>query len=141
MRTNQFDHFRILIRDLVHDVAPMAPHSAEIEKDKATLLIRLREDCVRPRLPIDVVLLLLAKRDVQRKQQEASNGSQPHNYAPNFVFSRRRSICLINASIENTPGPNTRTIRAVSRNGNGSALTNLSGSLKMFDTASKSAAR
>jgi hypothetical protein len=58
-----------------------------------------------------------------------------------FAFSLRRSIGLINASIENKPGPNTRTITAVSRNGNGSALTNLSGSLMMLDTASKSAAR
>src|ERR1700736_2600162 len=42
------------------------------------------------------------------------------------------------ASIENKPGPNANTINAVSRKRNGSAFTNLSGSLKMLFTASGS---
>src|SRR6266481_247905 len=74
-------------------MAPVTPHSAEIQQDKAPLLLRLREHGVRPRLPIDVVLFLLAKRDVQKEQQEESSGAQVHNYTPNFVFSLRRSIC------------------------------------------------
>src|ERR1700747_287653 len=52
---------------------------------------------------------------------------------PKYLFSR--------ASSENLPGPNKRTITAVTRNGNGSAFTNLSGSLNMFDMASKSAVK
>src|SRR5260370_33171578 len=141
MGANQLNNLRIPVRDLVHDMAPVTPHSAEIQQDKAPLFLRLREDCVRPRLPIDGVLLLLAKRDVQREQQKPRNGAQVHCYTPNFVFSLRRSIWFINASIENKPGPNTRMIRAASRNANASALTNSSGSLKMCATASKSAAR
>ena len=141
MGANQLNNPRIPVRDLVHDMAPVTPHSAEIQQDEATLFLRLREDCIRPRLPIDVVLLLLAKRNGQREQKEPTNGAQVHNYAPDFVFSLPLSICFISASIESKPGPNRRMIRAVNRNGNGSALTNLSGSLKMLDIASKSAAR
>ena len=75
MGANQLDNLRILVRDLVHDMAPVTPHSAEIQQDEATLFLRLREDRIRPRLPIDVFLLLLAKRQVQREQQEPSDGA------------------------------------------------------------------
>jgi hypothetical protein len=75
MGANQLNNLRIPVRDLVHDMAPVTPHCAEIQQDKAPFFLRLREHRVRPRLPIDVVLLLLAKREVQRKQQEPSNGA------------------------------------------------------------------
>src|SRR5260370_38152091 len=66
--------------------------------------------------------------------------------ASHFLAGRLLSASFLDphfsrASTENLPGPNTTTIRALSRNGNGSAFTNLSESLKMPDTASKSAVR
>ena len=45
------------------------------------------------------------------------------------------------ASIENLPGPKTRMITAQMKYGNGSAFTNLSGSLKKLVTASRSGMR
>src|SRR5258708_365504 len=47
------------------------------------------------------------------------------------VLRRSPSFDLISASIENLPDPKTSTINAQTKYGNGSAFTNLSGSLKM----------
>src|SRR5215469_14782970 len=63
------------------------------------------------------------------------------DYATGFVPAPGKNHRLRAASIDNLPGPKTSTINAASQNGNGSAFTNLSGSLKMLDAAGKSAVR
>src|SRR6516164_11698915 len=57
------------------------------------------------------------------------------------VRSRFRKIDFPSASSEIKPGPNARTIKAANQNTKGSALTNLSGSLRKLAKASASAVR
>ena len=42
----------------VHDVAPMAPHSLEIEENEAALRLRPFKQVSRPVLPLDTAMLL-----------------------------------------------------------------------------------
>jgi hypothetical protein len=48
MGANQLNNLRIPVRDLVHDMAPVTPHCAEIQQDKAPFFLRLRVHRVRP---------------------------------------------------------------------------------------------
>jgi len=51
---NQPDHLRIAVGGLLHDVAPVAPHGAQVEEDEALLGLGTLEDALVPGLPRDV---------------------------------------------------------------------------------------
>ncbi len=90
-RINQRDHFRILIRDLVHDVAPVAPDRAEIEQHEAMLFLRLFENGFGPRLPFDfhplrALRVYAEEENLNEERREKGERAQRKSF-PAFLLS------------------------------------------------------
>jgi len=50
-RLKQLDHFRIAVGVGVHDMAPVAPHSLQVQQHETVRALRVAEHLIRPRLP------------------------------------------------------------------------------------------
>ena len=57
-RADELDHLRITVGDVLHDVAPVAPHRREIEEHEAVFLLGALKEFVGPRMPLYGVLRL-----------------------------------------------------------------------------------
>ena len=75
-------HDRIAIGDVIHHMAPVAPHSFQIEQHEFMLFACLSEGRIRPRLPMEHRGLCVARRKTaQQKSQYRHNHGMAESHA------------------------------------------------------------